>query len=77
MTQKKLIETMRSLAKEGTEDSQGSYNKLWSAVTTLWNLGLVDWRTYQAMVHEDRRAWEAGEMTAWAAPAFDLEALDI
>ncbi len=77
MTKKKLIETMRNLAKEGTADSQGSYNKLWEAVTVLWNLGLVDYQTYNAMIREDRRAWEAGEMTAWAAPAFDLETLDI
>jgi hypothetical protein len=58
LNRKNLIEVMRRCMADGDKES---YEKLWKAITWLWNLGLVDQKVYQAMVSEDHRAWEAGD----------------
>lgn len=51
MTIKALKETMRNL----NENDKESYEELWAAVRTLWNLGLVERKFVDAMVEEDNR----------------------
>lgn len=54
MTIKALKETMRNL----NENDKESYEELWVAVRTLWNLGLVEKNLVDAMVKEDHRLFE-------------------
>lgn len=62
MTVKSVIKVMRQLTEAGDKES---YNELWRSINKLWNLGLVQDDIYKAMIHEDQRAWAAGEQDAW------------
>ena len=59
LTQKSLKAKMHSLVADGDRES---YEKVWKSITWLWNLGLIDIRIYQAMLHEDQRMYDSGEM---------------
>lgn len=58
MTKERLFAVMREAASQGDRDT---YDKLWKAITWLWNLGLVNDKIYSAMIHEDQRLFETGE----------------
>lgn len=62
MTIKSVITVMRQLTADGDFES---YNEFWRSINTLWNLGLVPDNIHNAVIHEDHRAWDAGEQDAW------------
>lgn len=73
LTAKNLRAVMAALAREGDRDS---YDKLWKAVTWLWNLQLLDDRLYRAAVREDHRLFESGESAPMCEKPYDLSVLD-
>ena len=70
---KNLKEVMTRLAHDGDRES---YEKLWTAINTLWNLGLVDYKLNNDMIHIDHELYESGETAPMYDGQFDLIAIE-